>query len=219
MAGLRPPCRCDPRPWSATRGSRGSRLVDCPVGAARRPEPGRALRTAARADVEAALARALDRRVPVLLGESAGLGLEVGDLLEGAGFVRSPGEEALFWAPVAPPPSRRRSRAIDQLPCWSTGSVRCTSRAGRPSRTTSRSATGPTQTLSFASSSSAQGSEADVPRSRTVVCLGLQEGSESQRQRWLSIAGRRPAEKWGPKPARVWRPRQQPAFVISALSH
>lgn len=57
---------------------------------------------ATRADAESVAVRALAAGVPILLGESASLDVEVGDLLGRAGFLRSPGEEALFWAAHAP---------------------------------------------------------------------------------------------------------------------
>lgn len=55
-----------------------------------------------RADAELVAARVLAAGVPILLAQSAGLEVEVSDLLGRAGLLRSPGEEALFWAAQAP---------------------------------------------------------------------------------------------------------------------
>ncbi len=80
---------------------------------------------AGRADVASVVARAVAAEVPILLSESAGLGLDVGDLLRASGFLRSPGEEALFWAPHVPPrPTsafevRRAKNRADLAGIWS----------------------------------------------------------------------------------------------------
>jgi len=57
---------------------------------------------AARPAVDAVVERIVAARVPILLGASAGLGFDVAGVLQQAGFIRSPGEEALFWAGRAP---------------------------------------------------------------------------------------------------------------------
>ena len=80
---------------------------------------------ATRADVESVAARSVAAGVPILLGESADLDVEAGDLLGQAGFVRSPGEEALFWAAHAPAPRgspfevRRAGTRADLEGIWS----------------------------------------------------------------------------------------------------
>ncbi len=53
--------------------------------------------------IQAVVGEAVACGVPVLLAVSSSLEIAADDILEAAGFLRSSSEEALFWAPVAPP--------------------------------------------------------------------------------------------------------------------
>ena len=78
-----------------------------------------------RSAVEAVLARVAASDIPALLGQSASLNVEIGDLLRAAGFLQSPAVEALFWAPAAPTPTdapfqvRRAENRADLARIWS----------------------------------------------------------------------------------------------------
>jgi len=72
-----------------------------------------------RGTVREVVGRAAASGVPILLAVSTGLAIAVDDILTAAGFLRSPSEEALFWATEAPTPKqalfevRRAANPVD----------------------------------------------------------------------------------------------------------